>query len=256
MVIDDKNFVGKEQHEIAIVVRTLQLLLDLLELERQIITEGTEQADARILFAVEEVGNRPHDGKHRRRPGTHFLGFDFSAIPDPKADGILALFERSDVVMVGKNPADLRQQYLAAIIVGEDADIPSVRLNSQRRIDDGGIPSGVAPRIFVVGGKHRTAPPVDALQHVLDGRGIVGLHAGARNANTAFCYIFDRTRNHLVLSRFSVSTPVGQTGHRQTKSRPDGYPAASTHDALRSNGPAALANLPPPAICDHDVHVR
>ncbi len=66
IVINDQDFIGQEQHHVALVFRACQRQLDGVELESEVVTEGAEQADCRIRVRIEEVdygAQRSEDGR-------------------------------------------------------------------------------------------------------------------------------------------------------------------------------------------------
>lgn len=73
-MVNDEDFIGQEQHHVALVFRPRQRQLDRVELESEIVTESAEQADGRIRIRIEEVD----DGAQRGEDGWDFRTFFLS----------------------------------------------------------------------------------------------------------------------------------------------------------------------------------
>ncbi|MDT4870705.1 hypothetical protein D3C80_600140 [compost metagenome] len=65
-MIRHKDFIRNEKHQITLIVRALQLVLDWIELECEIIAESTVKAEICIFFREEQADNRTQRGKDRR----------------------------------------------------------------------------------------------------------------------------------------------------------------------------------------------
>ena len=119
-MIDDQNFIRQEQHHVALVVGTLQLQLDRIELEGEVVAEGTVKAKVGIFLRKEQVGNGAKDSEHRR----HLRAFFFGEHPVRHVDGQIETAGRRrakrDIGNTGQMRCDHLQQRFAALVIGLD----------------------------------------------------------------------------------------------------------------------------------------
>ncbi len=168
-MVGDEDFVGNEQHEVTLVVRALQLVLDGIELERQIIAKGAIKAEIGILLREE----KPDYGAQHRKDRGHARAFFFREGADRFHNrqidtvfaGLVDLYFRKRLDGIQNGP----KQDDAARVQRLDAHRAGTRRDDDRRIDNCGIPSRIAARIFVIGREHRTAPFVQHIDIAFNG---------------------------------------------------------------------------------------
>ena len=72
-VVDNEDFVGQIEDEIALVIRPRQPQLHRLELEDQIVTKGAVEPEVLVLGTAEQIDQGAQDRKHRRLPAAALL---------------------------------------------------------------------------------------------------------------------------------------------------------------------------------------
>ena len=65
VVVDDQDFVGQIEHEVALAFGALQRIVDRVELEGEVVAEGAVEAEVGILVGAEERGDGAQHGEDR-----------------------------------------------------------------------------------------------------------------------------------------------------------------------------------------------
>ena len=214
-MIHHEDLVRQIKHHVALALRPLELQLDGVELEGEIVAEGTEQADGRIFLGIEEIDDGAQHGEDSRNTRTFFLGENPVGLADGQVDAALRGSTQNDVLDRFQLFGNEGQEHFAALVIGFDPDGTAEAGNAERRIDDCGIPARVATRIFIVGRKDG-APALVQSRHVTVDSALVSHFATlAPNLDAAarlvgFRAVAFNHRNHA--ARLSVvSQPLKQT---------------------------------------------
>jgi hypothetical protein len=72
-MVDDHELVRKIEQEVALIGGSLEPEPDRLELEREVVAEGTVEAQVRLVLVAEERAQRAQERKHRRLPASLLL---------------------------------------------------------------------------------------------------------------------------------------------------------------------------------------
>ncbi len=72
-MVGHKDFIRNEKYQITLIIRTLELVFDRIELEREIVAECTIKAEICIFFGEEKAHNRTQHGKDRRHTRAFFF---------------------------------------------------------------------------------------------------------------------------------------------------------------------------------------
>jgi hypothetical protein len=127
MVVDDQNLVRQEQEKVALILGPCQLRCHRVELERQIVAEGSVKADIAVFGRMEQVDNHPQHRKHGRGARAFFLGEDPVRSRDLDLDFPRVLAGDCKFRVPLEPPGQNGNQRLAAAIIGFDDQLAFAR---------------------------------------------------------------------------------------------------------------------------------
>lgn len=166
-MVDRADLVGQEKHEIAAVVAPLQCLVHAIELEGQIVAEGTIEPEIAVGGRPEQRHDRAQHGEDGRRPRAFLLGERAVRRLHHEVDAARLDREVRNILMAAQGLGDEAEKHFAPLVQSLDAEPAPLRGDDERRIDDARVPARVAAGILVVGGEHRAAPRVETVDHRL-----------------------------------------------------------------------------------------
>ncbi len=102
VMVDDEDFVGQIQHQVAGIGGTLQVQFHIVELKGEIVAKSAVEAEIGIGVGAEQVDDGADDRKHRRRTRAHFLGNDFAGRLNRHVDAVGAARQLGDVLVAGE----------------------------------------------------------------------------------------------------------------------------------------------------------
>jgi hypothetical protein len=108
-----------------------------------------------IFLRIEQIGDGAQNGEHRRHLRALFLGEDAVRRLTVRSSRRASKRRARSEIVFGRSRMTNRGAPRRARYRPRSRHRAAIAGNPERRIDDGGIPAGVAARIFVVGGKHR-----------------------------------------------------------------------------------------------------
>ena len=150
MMVDDQNLVRQVEHQVALAFGALQRIIDRVELERQIVAERAIEAEIGVLVGPKQCRDGAQNGEDRRYLAAFLFGENPSRRCDGEPDQVAGGFLDGDVRERLQRLEHDRQQHRATLVQGLDPHGAAVPDDRQRRIDDCGVPTRVAARIFVV----------------------------------------------------------------------------------------------------------
>ena len=171
-MVDHHHLVRQEQHHVALLLGPHHMLLDRVELVGEVIAEGAVETE-RLVLAAEQIDDRAQHREDRRHARAFFLGIDARGLGDRDGETPSVATGGLDVGMATKIRLDRAEQQFAARVERVDLHLAAARGDGQRRIDDRGVPAGIAAGIFVVGGEDRAALAVQ-LFDIAGDRRVVG----------------------------------------------------------------------------------
>ena len=144
-VIDDQDFVGQIEDEIALVLRPRQAQLHRLELEDEIVAERAVEPEMLVLGTAEKFDRA---GAGPRKPTAGGCGISsgkrWSVCSDLAGDAVVADRSRREL-RPGRRALSAigRQQHAAALVQRLDREPAAARGKDQRRIDKAHVPARV-----------------------------------------------------------------------------------------------------------------
>ena len=89
IVVDDQDLVGQVEHQVALALLALELVVDRIELEGEVVAEGAVEAEIGVFLGLEQSGDGAQHREHRRHARALFLGEDTAGLGDVEADQLL-----------------------------------------------------------------------------------------------------------------------------------------------------------------------
>ena len=163
LAIHEPDVVAQEQVQVLVAVAR-QLALDGLELEQQVVAEGADQPQARILLAAEFLDQRAQNGKHRGLLAALLLRKQARQRAQAAGQNARLPAEVLPVRMAGQHRLQDLRHLLAARVERADFHAAVVGDDFERRANGGDVPARIPARIFVAGGEIDAALPVERAQ--------------------------------------------------------------------------------------------
>jgi hypothetical protein len=186
MVVDDEDFVGKEQRQIPLRRIAVEFLLDRVELESDVVAERPVEREVVVVLRLEMIDDGAQCGKHAGRARPVLFRHNRLRFRNPDSQHALAQFEPGDMLRPGKRLLDHREDRPAALRQRRNRHVALVRGDQHWRIDDRRVPTRVAAGIFVVRRQENAWLAVQHVRIVGDRRSVVGLAPVSANGYTAF----------------------------------------------------------------------
>ena len=167
-VVDHQDFVGHEEHQVALVRRALELELHRLELVGEVVAEGAVEAEVLVLVVVEELDHRAQQAEDRGLPAALLLGHDLHRRVDLPAHAIAVRFQRGDGGERLDGGTDRLQQDTASGLQRLDLERAPAAGDGERRGGEAQVPARVAAGELEAGGHEDAGIAVQTLDQ---GRG-------------------------------------------------------------------------------------
>ena len=89
VMVDDEDFVGQIEHEVALAFGALQRIVDRIELEGEVVAERAVEAEVGILVGAEQRGDGAQHREDRRDAAALLLGEDAARFGDGQREPLL-----------------------------------------------------------------------------------------------------------------------------------------------------------------------
>ena len=165
-VVHDEDFVGHEEHQIALIRRALELELHRLELVGEVVAEGAVEAEMLVLVLAEEVDDRAHQAEDRGLPAALLLRHDLHRRVDVPVQAVAARFQRGDCGKRLDRGADGLQKRLAPRFERRHLEGPPAAGDGERRGGEAEVPARVAAGELEAGGHEDAGIAVQTLDQV------------------------------------------------------------------------------------------
>ena len=206
------------QHDVALVALACALLHEVLDLEHEVVGEGAEQPEQRIVIGRQGGDDIAHQRHHAGAAGA-LVFLDRGRTADDVAGEPRRASFRNDNAGLAQHIAKECDQHLAARVQCGKGEVGTDRFQHQRRIGKTEIKTLVAARHRGARGQHHAAAAIQQLDQVVEPLGIAGkLLDGARNREAAAGAIFavlgqgkDCPVHVILLRNFARERHTGQT---------------------------------------------
>src|SRR5690606_8629658 len=169
VVIDDENFVGNIEDDVALAGGPFEMQLHRVELEGEIVAEGTVEAEIAVVFGAVKVGDRAQHGEDGGRTGALFLGQDGVGLGNPEIHPRVGTGGDGDDRQCLDGGGDGRKHDFAATVQRLDRHGAATRGDDDGRVDDRRVPACIAAGIFVVRREHGPTARVERIDASIDG---------------------------------------------------------------------------------------
>ena len=166
--VDDKQFVRQIEHQIALVFGALQTETDRIEGEGQVVAERAIQAEVIVPIDVEGSENRPQSGENAGLLAAFLFEEGAASRQRARFDGAVRRRADGKAIRRFQGFAQSRQDDDAAFVQRFDADTVSLHGDSDRGVDEAGIPARVSAGIFEAAGENAASGPVQTVDERLD----------------------------------------------------------------------------------------
>jgi hypothetical protein len=190
LVVDDDEIVWDVQHEIALILGSGSTQSDRLELERQIVAEGSVQAEVCVLRRREGADHGTEHREHARLTAPLLFWKAPIRALDAAVDFIGPGVEIAYGVEFTERFFECGNQDPAALVQRFDAEFLGAGRQAQGRVLKAQIPTGVASGVVVARGQEHPTAAVEAVDQCFHGRGAINHLASAPHLKTAFGGVF------------------------------------------------------------------
>src|SRR5690606_19766635 len=148
LVIHHQQAVRQIQHEVAVLCTARETLAHRLELEGQLVTEGTVESEVDVLITGEQREQATQRGEHAALPRALFLETHRLRRLHVESQSFRCTHEVVVVLTLGERWRDELQQHLAAPVQRFEREAPATRHDAQWRRAEAEVPARITPGLF------------------------------------------------------------------------------------------------------------